>query len=150
MRAPFITLSLTGTDPDATLLSPIIIAYSGALDCLYAGRSDTDALDARRAGPPARGQTAQCRHRREEGAPGRHRFDETAALDITKALVDVPRGPVRRVDVEDDEIAALEQVSGHGHGHCSAEAAPAVVWMGEDVADYRHTFGGGVNVGPCR
>ncbi len=68
-------------------------------------------------------------------APCRHRLNETARFFITELLVDVACRAIRRVDVEDDEVAGVEQVLSDGGGYGGGQAVAAEVGVGKDVAD---------------
>ena len=71
-------------------------------------------------------------------ASRRHGLDEPACLLVAQLLVDVAGSAVCRVDVEDDEVAALvQEVLRDGCGYGRAETACAKVLVGEHVADDR-------------
>src|SRR3990172_6756001 len=81
------------------------------------------------------------------GVLGGHRLEKAARLDKAEVLVYVPRRPIGGVDVEDDEVAARQDVSGDGGGRGRREAAAAEVGVGEDVADDGDALARRVDVG---
>src|SRR5690606_37646207 len=74
--------------------------------------------------------------------------DEAAGILESQLAVDVPGGPVGRIDIQDDEVARVHEVGGDGSRHGRTQASASEVLVREHVADDRHTFEPGVDVGP--
>ena len=95
----------------------------------------------------------QAPDRRREVRPGRAQpvdepLFEADVLGVAEPAIRVEGGRVVGADVEDDLVARLEELGGHGAGDGGGEAPATVVDVGQDVADDREPRGRADDVRP--
>ena len=78
-------------------------------------------------------QVADERQRRQGMTARGHRFDEAARLFEAHLLVNVPCRAIRRVYVEHNKVAVLQEMGGHRGGDRRSEAKAGV--DGKSVVD---------------